>query len=253
MLEVMSYEKLYIHGVWNFKWLLHAFPPADKEQEIDKGVVDKFDMIKGHSELFKVERRSSRFYYSYVRYKLISATDTIRQVYHLGFTYVFDKGSKTYVLNDLLGLRQILKRATDSLLYGNRIIITSDEDDRVAMTMYGIKIYTDTAVTKVIKATNANGEKTIALDDATNEKIFAALEKAQTVIVSPDIQTEAQRLAAVNQRLRKSLEGQDKEIECLKQEMEGLKIKVDRATYTEAAKEGWCYNKETIREIIRTV
>ena len=248
MLEVMSYEKLYIHGVWNFKWLLHAFPPADKEQEIDKGVVDKFDMIKGHSELFKVERRSSRFYYSYVRYKLISATDTIRQVYHLGFTYVFDKGSKTYVLNDLLGLRQILKLATDSLLYGNRIIITSDEDAKVTTTMQHIRQYIETATTtKVIKATNANRVKTIAFDDATNEKIFAALEKAQTVIVSPDIQTEAQRLAAVNQRLRKSLEGQDKEIECLKQEMEGLKIKVDRATYTEAAKEGWCYNKETIR------
>ena len=231
MLEVMSYERLYIHGIWDFSGFLHAFPPADKGQEIDERVVKRFDMIKGHSELFKVERRDSRFYYSYVRYKLISATDTIGQVYHLGFTYVFDEGSKAYVLNDLLGLRQILKQATDSLLDGNRIIITSDEDDRVAMTMQHIRQYIEKATaTKVIKATNANGEKTIALDDATNEKIFAALEKTQTVIVSPYILTEAQRLAEVNQGFRKRLEEQYKEIECLKQEKEELKIKVDEAT-----------------------
>ena len=247
MFEVMSYERLYIHGAWDKKGS-HAFPPADKGQEIDTGVVEKFDMIKGYSELFKVERRGSRFYYSYVRYNLISATEANRQGCNLGFTYVFDEGSQVYVLNDLLGLREVLKQATDSLLKGKGIIIASDEDDRVTTAMQHIRQYTATAsATKFIKGPNAKGEKTIAFDDATNEKIFAALEKAQTVIVSPDIQTEAQRLAAANQRLRKSLEGQDKEIECLKQEMDGLKIKVDRATYTEAAKEGWCYNKETIR------
>ena len=213
----MSYERLYIHGAWDEKGS-HAFPPADKGQEIDKGVVEKFDMIKGYSELFKVERRGSRFYYSYVRYNLISATKANRQGCNLGFTYIFDEGSKVYVLNDLLGLRQILKQATDSLLDGNRIIITSDEDVAVKSAMDCIKKYTNNAqATKFIKATNSQGGKSIALDDATNEKIFAALEKVQTVIVSPDITSEAGRFALENQRLRKELEEKGKEIDCLKQ------------------------------------
>ena len=218
----MSYERLYIHGAWDKKGF-HAFSPADKWQEIDKGVVKGFDNIKGHSEFFKVERRGSRFYYSYVRYNLISATEANRPGCNLGFTYVFDEESKAYVLNDLLGLRQILKQATDSLLDGNRIIITFDEDVAVKSAMDCIKKYTNNAqATKFIKATNSQGGKSIALDDATNEKIFAALEKAQTVIVSSDILTEAQRLAVASQNLRKELEERDNKIADLEQRNDKL-------------------------------
>ena len=226
----MSYERLYIHGAWDKKGS-HAFPPADKGQEIDTGVVEKFDMIKGYSELFKVERRGSRFYYSYVRYNLISATKANRQGCNLGFTYVFDEGSQVYVLNDLLGLREVLKQATDSLLKGKGIIIASDEDDRVTTAMQHIRQYTATAsATKFIKDPNAKGEKTIAFDDATNEKIFAALEKAQTVIVSSDILTEAQRLAVDNQKLRGELEEKGKEIDRLKQREVTLQKRVTEAS-----------------------
>ena len=226
----MSYERLYIHGAWDKKGS-HAFPPADKGQEIDTGVVEKFDMIKGYSELFKVERRGSRFYYSYVRYNLISATESNRQGCNLGFTYVFDERSQVYVLNDLLGLREVLKQATDSLLKGKGIIIASDEDDRVTTAMQHIRQYTATAsATKFIKGPNAKGEKTIAFDDATNEKIFAALEKAQTVIVSSDILTEAQRLAVDNQKLRGELEEKGKEIDRLKQREATLQKRVTEAS-----------------------
>ena len=140
MFEVMSYERLYIHGAWDKKGF-HAFPPADNGQVVDEGVVVKFGMIGGRSELFKVERRDSRFYYSYVRYKLKEAGVSNRPWCSLGFTYVFDEGSKVCVLNDLLGLRQILKQATDSLLDCNRIIITSDEDAKVTTTMQHIRQY----------------------------------------------------------------------------------------------------------------
>ena len=188
-------------------------------------------MIKGYSELFKVERRGSRFYYSYVRYNLISATEANRQGCNLGFTYVFDEGSQVYVLNDLLGLREVLKQATDSLLKGKGIIIASDEDDRVTTAMQHIRQYTATAsATKFIKGPNAKGEKTIAFDDATNEKIFAALEKAQTVIVSSDILTEAQRLAVDNQKLRGELEEKGKEIDRLKQREATLQKRVTEAS-----------------------
>ena len=215
----MSYEKLYIHGAWDEKGS-HAFPPADKGQEIDTGVVEKFDMIKGHSELFKVERRSSRFYYSYVRYNLISATEANRQGCNLGFTYVFDEESQVYVLNDLLGLRTVLKRATDSLLDGNSIIIISDEDDRVTTAMRYIRQYTATASATAIKTTNSQGQTSIAFDEATNEKILTALQTNQTVIISPNIQSEAQRL-------QKELDYRDKQIAALNEQIVVLASKVD--------------------------
>ena len=246
----MSYERLYIHGAWDKKGS-HAFPPADKGQEIDTGVVEKFDMIKGYSELFKVERRGSRFYYSYVRYNLISATKANRQGCNLGFTYVFDEGSQVYVLNDLLGLRGKLKEATDSLLNGNRIIITSDKDNRVTTAMRYIRQYTATAsATKFIKGPNAKGEKTIAFDDATNEKIFAALEKAQTVIVSPYILTEAQRLAAGNQKLRKELEERDNKIAELEQRNDKLQKDITEASnrFSNDVKRNFGYSLKLLAE-----
>ena len=215
----MSYEKLYIHGAWDKKGF-HIFPPTDKGQEIDKGVVKEFDMIKGHSELFKVERRSSRFYYSYVRYNLISATESNRQGCNLGFTYVFDEESQVYVLNDLLGLRAVLKRATDSLLDGNSIIIISDEDDRVTTAMRYIRQYTATASATAIKTTNSQGQTSIAFDEATNEKILTALQTNQTVIISPNIQSEAQRL-------QKELDYRDKQIAALDKRIVVLASKVD--------------------------
>ena len=246
----MSYEKLYIHGAWDSKGF-HAFPPADKGQEIDTGVVKEFDMIKGHSELFKVERRGSRFYYSYVRYNLISATEANRQGCNLGFTYVFDEGSQVYVLNDLLGLREVLKRETDSLLKDKDIIIVSDEDDRVTTAMRYIRQYTATAsATKFIKGPNAKGEKTIAFDDATNEKIFAALEKAQTVIVSPYILTEAQRLAADNQKLRKELEERDNKIAELEQRNDKLQKDITEASnrFSNDVKRNFGYSLKLLAE-----
>ena len=216
----MSYEKLYIHGAWDKKGF-HIFPPTDKGQEIDKGVVKEFDMIKGHSELFKVERRSSRFYYSYVRYNLISATEANRQGCNLGFTYVFDEGSQVYVLNDLLGLRAVLKRATDSLLDGNSIIIISDEDDRVTTAMRYIRQYTATASATAIKTTNSQGQTSIAFDEATNEKILTALQTNQTVIISPNIQSEAQRL-------QKELDYGDKQIVVLASKVDDVDRNVER-------------------------
>ena len=246
----MSYERLYIHGAWDKKGS-HAFPPADKGQEIDTGVVEKFDMIKGYSELFKVERRGSRFYYSYVRYNLISATEANRQGCNLGFTYVFDERSQVYVLNDLLGLREVLKQATYSLLKGKGIIIASDEDDRVTTAMRYIRQYTATAsATKFIKDPNAKGEKTIAFDDATNEKIFAALEKAQTVIVSSDILTEAQRLAAGNQKLRKELEERDNKIAELEQRNDKLQKDITEASnrFSNDVKRNFGYSLKLLAE-----
>ena len=215
----MRYEKLYIHGAWDSKGF-HIFPPTDKGQEIDTGVVKEFDMIKGHSELFKVERRGSRFYYSYVRYNLISATEANRQGCNLGFTYVFDEGSQVYVLNDLLGLRGKLKEATDSLLNGNRIIITSDEDNRVTTAMRYIRQYTATASATAIKTTNSQGQTSIAFDEATNEKILTTLQTNQTVIISPNIQSEAQRL-------QKELDYRDKQIVALNEQIVALASKVD--------------------------
>ena len=215
----MRYEKLYIHGAWDSKGF-HIFPPTDKGQEIDTGVVKEFDMIKGHSELFKVERRGSRFYYSYVRYNLISATKANRQGCNLGFTYVFDEGSQVYVLNDLLGLRGKLKEATDSLLNGNRIIITSDEDNRVTTAMRYIRQYTATASATAIKTTNSQGQTSIAFDEATNEKILTTLQTNQTVIISPNIQSEAQRL-------QKELDYRDKQIVALNEQIVALASKVD--------------------------
>ena len=215
----MRYEKLYIHGAWDSKGF-HIFPPTDKGQEIDTGVVKEFDMIKGHSELFKVERRGSRFYYSYVRYNLISATKANRQGCNLGFTYVFDEGSQVYVLNDLLGLRGKLKEATDSLLNGNRIIITSDKDNRVTTAMRYIRQYTATASATAIKTTNSQGQTSIAFDEATNEKILTTLQTNQTVIISPNIQSEAQRL-------QKELDYRDKQIVALNEQIVALASKVD--------------------------
>ena len=215
----MRYEKLYIHGAWDSKGF-HIFPPTDKGQEIDTGVVKEFDMIKGHSELFKVERRGSRFYYSYVRYNLISATEANRQGCNLGFTYVFDEGSQVYVLNDLLGLRGKLKEATDSLLNGNRIIITSDKDNRVTTAMRYIRQYTATASATAIKTTNSQGQTSIAFDEATNEKILTTLQTNQTVIISPNIQSEAQRL-------QKELDYRDKQIVALNEQIVALASKVD--------------------------
>ena len=215
----MRYEKLYIHGAWDSKGF-HIFPPTDKGQEIDTGVVKEFDMIKGHSELFKVERRGSRFYYSYVRYNLISATKANRQGCNLGFTYVFDEGSQVYVLNDLLGLREVLKQATDSLLKGKGMIIASDEDDRVTTAMRYIRQYTATASATAIKTTNIQGQTSIAFDEVTNEKILTSLQTNQTVFISPNISNEVQRL-------QKELDYRNKQIAALNERIVVLTSKVD--------------------------
>ena len=215
----MRYEKLYIHGAWDSKGF-HIFPPTAKGQEIDTGVVKELDMIKGHSELFKVERRGSRFYYSYVRYNLISATKANRQGCNLGFTYVFDEGSQVYVLNDLLGLRKVLKQATNGLFNGNGIIITSDEDDRVTTAMRYIRQYTATASATAIKTTNSQGQTSIAFDGVTNEKILTSLQTNQTVIISPNISNEVQRL-------QKELDYRDKQIAALNELIVALTSKVD--------------------------
>ena len=113
-----------------------------------------------------------------------------------------------------------MKQATNGLFNGNGIIITSDEDDRVTTAMRYIRQYTATASATAIKTTNSQGQTSIAFDEATNEKILTTLQTNQTVIISPNIQSEAQRL-------QKELDYGDKQIVALNEQIVALASKVD--------------------------
>ncbi len=218
----MSYENLYIHGAWNSKGF-HVSPPSDKGQEVDEGVITTLDGLRDYSELFRIERRGVRFYYSYMRYNLTGSSLSLRPGCNLGFTYVFEKEREAVVLDDMLGLMNKLKGELETLLNGNRIIITSDEDEKITTAKNHIKEYTNNAMAKkVIKALSTQGQTCIAFDDATNPKIFDALENVRAVIISPNIQSHAARFALEKQKLLTELEEKSLQNDRLKEENKRL-------------------------------